>query len=291
MVIIDWCSEIGNKFAALQPSRQAAQRFMDSMHPRLSLLLYALLVAATIVPGCNSGGNQGAAERILIHVGGSAVTAREFREMFEGGITSPSALYSDIEALRKERYRTLNRLTEELVILERARELSLAVSDEELALAENDFRKDFPDDTFEQTLIENGISYLAWEKGLRRRLLMEKVIRQDVSAESFRVPLPGDDVGTTGMDTHLEPQMPVGTENASGLRLGETPGTVSDPIDTTAGTDNPEGNADTDNPRALPENESESRYNAWMARLKEQYTIEIDWKLWEEIEQEDMGDM
>jgi hypothetical protein len=41
---------------------------------------------------------------------------------------------------------------------------------------------------------------------------------------------------------------------------------------------------------AAAENEAESEYAAWIGRLKDQYTIEIDWKLWEEIEQEDIGE-
>ena len=124
-------------------------------------------------------------EEILIRVGSSFVTVRAFHEAFESNITSPSMLFQDPDALRDEKYRILNRLAEELLILERAREMNLKVSDEETAQVVNDIKTDFPDDTFEKTLMENGITFLSWEKALKRRLLMEKVIRQDLSKQAF----------------------------------------------------------------------------------------------------------
>lgn len=261
---------------------------MNSKH---FTIMFALLALFTVSSGCSRNGNQGVVERVLIRVGGSTITVREFHEAFESGITSPSVLYSDPEALQNERYRTLNRLTEELIILERARELGVQVSDEELAQAVDDFKKDFPDDTFEQTLIENGISYLVWEKGLKRRLLMEKVIRQDVSESSFQVPLPPNETVATAMDANFEAQMPVDEEDTpEDFSQDASEGEAETP-DETVDTAEPEGEAGTDFSLATTDSEAESDYAAWIARLKEQYTIEIDWKLWEEIEQENTGDV
>jgi len=265
---------------------------MNLKHPVIFITaLYALLAVSLAFPGCSRSGNQGVVERVLIRVGGSTVTVREFHEAFEAGITSPSVLYSDAEALRKERYRTLNRLTEELIIMERARELEIQVSDQELEQAANDFKKDYPDDTFEQTLIENGVSYLTWEKGLRRRLLMEKVIRQDVSDASFQVPLPASETSATAMDANFEAQMPLDNEDTRDILSEDVPEAETVPADITDNSAHPEDKLEVDIPLVPSENKAESEYTTWVAGLKEQYTIEIDWKLWEEIEQEDFGDM
>jgi hypothetical protein len=262
------------------------------MNRRHSVILLCILLSASFfTPGCSRDENRAAAERILIRAGGSSVTVREFHEAFESGITSPSVMYSDMEALRDERYRTLNRLTEELIILERARELELAIGDEELARGVADLKKDFPDDTFEETLIENGISYMVWEKGLKRRLLMEKVIRQDVSATSFQVPLPANDTAATAMDANFEAQIPVDTKNTESIRPENGPDTEAAKSGDTAEAGNSAENAQTDTSHPIPENKAESEYDKWITGLKERYPIEIDWKLWEEIEQEDAGGM
>jgi len=147
-------------------------------------------------------------------------------------------------------------------------------------------------------LIENGVSYLVWEKGLKRRLLMEKVIRKDVSENSFQVPLPADKVVTTAMDANFEAQISLDEEAASGDETVKTRNAASKDVpegaaeapDETVDTAAPEGENELDFSRTAAENEAESEYAAWIGRLKEQYTIEIDWKLWEEIEQEDIGD-
>ena len=39
-----------------------------------------------------------------------------------------------------------------------------------------EIKKDYPEDTFEKTLLEFAVSYESWETRLRNRLLMEKVV-------------------------------------------------------------------------------------------------------------------
>jgi hypothetical protein len=93
------------------------------------------------------------------------------------------------------------------------------------------------------------------------------------------------------MDANFEAQIPVDTENAQDTPPKEAPEIEAEATADTADTGNSAGDAETDISHPLPENKAESEYDAWIARLKEQYPIEIDWKLWEEIEQEDIGGM
>jgi hypothetical protein len=235
--------------------------------PAFSPALLGLLFLSVIC-GCGSG-SRGMDEKALIRTGGSAVTVRAFREAFKSGVTSPSRLSRDPEALNAEKYRALNRLAEELLILERARELDLHVSEQETAQVVNDLKKDFPDDTFEKTLIENGISFPEWKKALQQRLLMEKVIRMDLSENAFRTPL-------------------TLTENREAGDMENPP-------------ENKAAHADGSEAARSPDNEkvagvpghaitAEAEYPDWINRLKQQYAIEIDWKLWEIIMQEQPDD-
>jgi hypothetical protein len=275
---------------------------MNSKHSRhlysCFATLYALLTAFTILPGCGSGGGQDREESILIRVGESTATVQEFQEAVKSGMAAASVLAGETDSLQSERYRTLNRLTEELIVLERARELKIRISDEELANAADDFRKDFPDDTFEQTLIENGISYLAWEKGLKRRLLMEKVIRTDVQEDLFPVPLPFDEEAAARMNSDLQIQFPLEEEDEAEIETedtetlpGETPPeNGAESVGETRELDTPENETEQVTAPTLPGNRAESEYRQWLSRLKKQYSIEINWELWEKTDQGNAGE-
>lgn len=218
-----------------------------------------------MIHGCSGDNKREIDERVLIRAGGSVVTVRAFHEAFESSITSPSLLFQNPDALLENKYRVLNRLSEELLILERARELNLQVDEEEVDRVINDFKKDFPDDTFEQTLMENGISFLTWKKALKRRLLMEKVIRRDLSEQSFATPLALNETRETGA---AENPPENGAAGAGGSEIPPAP--------------------ETEKPAGVPPHTiaAESEYPNWIKRLKQQYAIEIDWELWEIIEQE-----
>lgn len=256
--------------------------------PTMAILCSLLGGVFVLLSGCDTGGGHSSGERVLVRVGESEASVRNFHEEFESGITSPSVLYSDPEALIGEKYRALVRLTEELIIMERARELDIQVSDEEIARAADDFKQDFPDDSFDATLLENGISRLLWEKGLRRRLLMEKVIREDISEDAFQVPLPiaqktgssSDPAGAAEIPETDAENMEPPPDEASPENGGNDPAGASDAVDITEATG-------TELVTGLPANVGEAEYSAWIRDLKAQYAIEIDWELWEKIEQED----
>ena len=118
----------------------------------------------------------------LIRVGTGTVTVAEFRnavdataeEVFLGEEKVSPAAQHDL------RMRVLNQLTEELLILERGKELGIHVSDEELNRAVAEIKADYPDDTFEKTLLENAVSFHAWKKKLATRILINKIIEKEL---------------------------------------------------------------------------------------------------------------
>ncbi len=232
---------------------------------RPAFLSTCVLLVLGIFYGCGDSEKHYMDEKVLIRAGGSIVTVRAFHEAFESSITSPSLLFQDPDALREKKYRILNRLSEELLILERARELNLRVSDEEAARVITDLKIDYPDDTFEKTLMENGISSLIWEKALRKRLLIEKVIRHDLSEHTFSTPLTLNENWDAG-ETETPPENKTPNDDSSedpSLESNEEESGI--PAHTIA---------------------AEAEYPDWINRLKQQYGIEIDWKLWEIIVQE-----
>ena len=118
----------------------------------------------------------------VIRVGNSLLTVFDFNKAFEMAKTAyPHNVMQDPVALRESRLRLLNQLTEQMLIMERAKELGIETSEMEVEKTISDIKKDYPEDAFEQTLLEFAVPYNVWEEGLRKRLLIEKVVNVELS--------------------------------------------------------------------------------------------------------------
>jgi len=117
-------------------------------------------------------------------VNGEQIGVREFEKRLE----EQTALVKSITTLNPEQLTSLkkevlNHLIEEKVMLQRARELSLTVGDVETEARIGEIRKDYSIESFESLFGNGGIDYPAWKKALQKRMLLEKVIAQDVNAK------------------------------------------------------------------------------------------------------------
>ena len=72
-------------------------------------------------------------------------------------------------------------MTVEMIVLERAEELGLSISSEEINKAVKEIKDDYPEDTFEKAFLESAVSYESWEARLKNRLLMQKVIDNELN--------------------------------------------------------------------------------------------------------------
>ncbi len=153
-----------------------------------SLIWGAVCLAA--MWGCTKKSSRG---DVLIRVGDSVVMVTEFQayvedaseEVFSGEKTVNPRALNDL------RMRTLNQLIEEMVISERAQQIGVRISDAELEQAVQAVKADYPDHTFEKTLLENAVSFSAWKKKLATRLLVDKVIAKELVD---KVEITSDDV-------------------------------------------------------------------------------------------------
>jgi len=120
----------------------------------------------------------------VIRVDNHVLTLAEFNEYFEpSSLNFDSRDGGDNNPLREARTSFLLQLVEEMIIIRRAEELHLSISAEELDEAVRDIQKDYPQAGFEDMFLKQAISLEAWKERLRKRLLIEKVMRKDLLKE------------------------------------------------------------------------------------------------------------
>ena len=190
----------------------------------------------------------------LIRVGNSTVTVLEFKRAVEAAAEEVFPGEQEINAASQNdlRLRVLNQMAEELIISERAKDSGITVSDEELERAVADIKSDYPDNTFEKTLLENAVSFQDWKKKLATRLLVDKVIKSELVDKA--------EITSQDMAAYFKSHYPEGV---------------------------PEGeNADDINQRIvqhLRQQKAEGMYQAWIKNLREIYPVDINQERWNRL--------
>lgn len=212
------------------------------------LLLYVLA-------GCMNAGSNPENEH-LIRVSDRVLTVLEFNQAFEISKTAyPHNLRHEPDNFKHAQLRLLNQLMVEMIILERAEELGLTISDEEVEAAVADIKSDYPEDTFEKTLLEFAVSYESWEARLRNRLLMEKVVDRELKDQ---IVITAEDIAEY-YEKNVKSQKP---EMDSTTKMED----INEMII-----------------KHLRQEKTEEAYKIWIKELKQRYTIEINSIQWEKI--------
>ncbi len=71
-------------------------------------------------------------------------------------------------------------ISDEIVLLSAAADKKINITDQEAASAEREFKKEYPDDSFNQILLEEAISYPLWKKRFKKNMIIEKLIDQEL---------------------------------------------------------------------------------------------------------------
>jgi len=211
---------------------------------------YALL-AVFMLSGC-SGTESVQIDEYLVRVDGNVVTVLDFQRAFETAKSAyPHNITNESSVYREVKQQLLNQMIEELIVVQRAKELNITVTDQELGVAVEKIKRDYPEDEFEQMLLEYAISYKLWEKGLRTRLIMEKVITEDLKNSIVVTP---DDLAKYYSE-HLK--------DGSGVSSNKPATEIA--------------------VKNLRNAKAESAYKTWINELQRKYKIEINKKQWEKI--------
>lgn len=217
---------------------------------RISTILTLLVLL-----GCGASDPE-RVEDYLVRLGRLEVSRQDFLQAFELVKTAhPGSLDSDSPELQQARRQLLDEMIIDLILLERSRELGIAVSPDELEAAVAAVRADYPPGVFEQTLIESSLPFETWKQRLRSRLLMEKMV--DVELRPY-VTITAEDLAAYYEQNYGGKA--VGAESEQKFeRLKEI--LVAD----------------------LRRAKTEEAFSAWIDGLRSRYPVEVNAPLWERI--------
>lgn len=225
---------------------------------RLFSLITGLLGAALLlsVPGGCMNSESNPDNEPLIRVRDRILTVLDFNKAFEITKTAyPHNFKDEPDVFRNARLRLLNQLVVEMIILERADELGLTISEEEIQEAVAEIKSDYPEDTFEKALLESAVSYEAWKARLKNRLIMQKVVDNELKNQI--VITPQDIAG------YYEKNYKTTSPEAESIKPG---GEINEKII-----------------KHLRQEKAERAYKIWIKELKQKYSIEINTTQWEKI--------
>ena len=193
---------------------------------------------------------------VLIRVADREMTVLDFNNAFEiTKIAYENNLKEQPEDLRQAQIRLLNQLTVEMILLERAEALRISITDAELEKAISEIKGDYPEGEFEKTLLEYAVSYDSWKDRLRNRLILDKVIEEELNS---RITITAEDISEYYQKHYQDRE-----EESEAEQPSED---INEAI-----------------VKQLRRQKAEETYNAWIETLKEQYEIEINQVQWEKL--------
>lgn len=223
----------------------------------ITLLPYWLtfLLVAAVLAGC-PGSQTDNEDEFLIRVGDHVVTVLDFNKAFEIAKTAYSHnIMQNPRILKEAQIRLLNQMTEELILLERAKELNISVSDQEVENMITQIKSDYPDDVFDQILIEYAVPYQTWRKGLKTRLLMEKLVEQELKDQ---IVITAEDIEKYYEENYkgegLQPEFAAKSKDINEKIIIQ-----------------------------LRRKKTEQAYKTWLEKIQKKYKIEINKKQWDNI--------
>lgn len=187
----------------------------------------------------------------FIKVGDRTITVADFNKAFEIAKNAyPHNRLQRPDVVREARLRLIQQMTEEMILLERAEELGITITDSQVEKALRDIKRDYPDNVFQEILLEYAIPYQSWKEGLKTRLLMEKVITQELGD---KIEITHDDISKYYeehfKDDNTSPDVKAVSKDINNIII-----------------------------KILRKEKMEKAYALWIKKLKNKYAVEINKK-------------
>lgn len=143
-------------------------------------LLIGILLACTMLSGCQ---NKSEEPGIIARVNGKPIYLSQLDYKYDLIHEGGGGFVPSVEQVRTEYGQILGDLIVQELVAQELEQREIPVSDKELKEAEDEVRSDYPDDSFEQILIEEYIDINSWRSQLKYQLAMDKFYRDILRPE------------------------------------------------------------------------------------------------------------
>ena len=130
-----------------------------------------------------SGCDHGLQRKAVATVNGEKIYLEEYQQRLNAqkGLLSPRAFPDSLNKREILGEEILDSMITEKIILQRAREINLSISDTELEKKLMDIRKDYGANFFDLLRAQN-VRYEDWREELRKEMLFDRLVAEDVNA-------------------------------------------------------------------------------------------------------------
>jgi peptidyl-prolyl cis-trans isomerase SurA len=156
---------------------------------RLNIVLLATLIAASVATACGSkpatpatpGPATAVSASTWAVVNDHQITSDDVEKAYRR-MRDPSQTLPDEDALAAK-LSLLNEMIIQEILLAKARELKIDVPEADVDAAFAEAKKNIPDDAFQKELSQRNLTPADMREGLRRDLLLKKVVDQEVASK------------------------------------------------------------------------------------------------------------
>jgi parvulin-like peptidyl-prolyl isomerase len=151
---------------------------------KAGLALAGLAAAVFLATGIGCSSFKTPSEDAIATVNGVEITVKDFTVKLRNALnllgSASNVKEEDIYNIKRE---ALEALIEEKIMLLRAEKLGLKVTDEELKKRVEEIKRDYTNENFAQVFGGEKVDYKIWSEELRKRLLLEKLVDQEVNSK------------------------------------------------------------------------------------------------------------
>ncbi|WP_321403579.1 SurA N-terminal domain-containing protein [Maridesulfovibrio sp.] len=143
-------------------------------------IFLVVILGCLLFSGCQ---NKSEEPGVIARVNGKPIYLTQLEYKYDLTHEGNGGFVPSVEQVRDEYGQILGDLIVQELVAQELEQREIPVSDKELKDAEDEVRSDYPDDSFEQILIEEYVDLNAWRSQLKYQLAMDKFYREILRPE------------------------------------------------------------------------------------------------------------